>query len=197
MAFRLVLKRSTPKNQREGIIDKLVECFNAKQNLSFTVTERKPVPEGESEVPVTFSKVGIAEFMKRWAEWRISLKRKSLENLTRKEKVVLAKEENLLSLVVRKDEILEVLKEALNVKNAATVLVKKLKISQENAELILNMRIRTLQKLEVSVLKKTIKARKERISGWKRDHEDPTERLMDQLGNIAPTLTNGNENHAA
>ena len=182
LSYRVRIKRSIPKKDRESTLDELYYYFEASQSLSFTVTERKEVIDGE--VNVAFARTDITDFMERWCKWRVEIERKSITRLNEIEQEQLDKDQQLLKIVKMRDKIIDNLKEALNSDNPAGVLKKKLGIKQEMAEAIIKMRIGQLQRLEQEQIEKRIKSRKITIKRYEKEYDDPVPRISSMIDEV-------------
>ncbi len=189
ICFSVHLKQRMSTTAKEEAFERIEEYFSHKQGLMFTVTERLELSEETGEVPVLFRRTNITEFMQLWAEWRIEVERKSVNNLREKEQEQLDKTQLLYDIVIRRDEILDALKKALLADDSSQTLAKILKVDSVFADTILNMRIRQLKALEEKNLASRIKTHKGVIKQLNKDYKDPTNRISGQLDDLGDYIT--------
>ena len=172
------------KADKDAVFDRVYNYFSGKQNLVFNLTERLPVGEDDSEVPVNFFSATITEFFQRWAEWRIELERKSIDHLKTQEEEQQKRLEERLWVVQNRGDVLAALKEAMDSDDPSTVLQKELGIDEERAKMILELRIRQLHRLEESTLQAGVDEHKAAVKQLKADHKDPTKRLHGMIDGV-------------
>lgn len=161
----------------KGLINKIYEILTSSLPCSTMITIRHD--DGEN---VSFKRVNIVELIEMWIDWRISFESKVIESLLDIENRKLQIQEWLLFAVLNREIIIK----ALNEKDPDTFLVKKLKISAEQAKFTLDQQVRKLAKLEEKGLKLKIKDHKKIISELKADNKNKktiSNRIIKQLIN--------------
>lgn len=102
---------------------------------------------------VAFSRTTVCKLINDWAKWRIDLEIKVIKHLIQLEEKKLAKLNLTLLAVLNLETVIASLKAA----DSVAFLVKKLKISEEEANEILDLRVRQLKSLEAKKLRAAIK----------------------------------------
>lgn len=140
------------------------------QSYDIGVTDRKL--EG-----VTFRRTTVPDIIHDWCDWRVGLESKVLAYLISIEERKLARLELTLLAVLNLDVILASLK----VKDSAEYLVKKLKITLEDANAILDLKVRQLKALEATQLRQAIKAAQAQIKTYQLELKAPGKRVIREL----------------
>lgn len=174
LQYNITLKNSIPKKEVSDYLDEVHSMFEAQQSLVFAVTTRSKV---EDEVDVGFEIINMPTFFKRWADYRVDLERSSITYLLSIVQSKLDRAELLLLAVLNRDLIIK----ALDQDDVASFLVKKLKITQEQADAILELKVKQLKRLDEKPLRQSIKEYKEEIKQLKADHKNPTQRILNTL----------------
>lgn len=124
-----------------------------------------------------FKRTNIVDVLKAWVKWRVQLEIKmishTIANLNRK----LFRLQTMLLAV----DHLDIIFKALRQKDTKAYLMKHMKVTDEQAELILEMKVRQLKSLERTVLIASIKEVEKEISAEQRDLKNPNKRVDKQL----------------
>jgi topoisomerase-4 subunit A len=131
---------------------------------------------------VSFAYVPIPKLVNEWCDWRIELEVKVLKYLIGEEKTKLARLELMLLAVLN----LKIVIASLNVDDSAAYLAQHLKITLDEANQILELRVRQLKKLEIAKLKTNIKTVNTTIRALNADLKSPFARVLKSL---SETLT--------
>jgi DNA gyrase/topoisomerase IV subunit A len=130
--------------------------------LSSSVSYRTNVAQREkvddTEVSVKLFSSSIPELFKLWLEWRVELEKKCLAYRLKKQEKQIAYTELLIYAIGHIDTIAASLK----TKDPHAYLMKALKISKEDANTILQLRVIQLSKLDGERLKERLAEEKER-----------------------------------
>lgn len=135
------------------LVEKIVKLTQGSQHYSILVTERllRDVELGEYEVK--FHELTIPQLMAKWLHWRISLEKKSLEYQI----FLMKKDIARTKLLIYACDNLEVIFKALRSSDPDAYLMKHLKLSKEEANAILELKVRQLSKLDEDKLKQQLK----------------------------------------
>lgn len=144
-----------------------------KQGYNIGITER--TPSGAK-----FSRISVINLIKDWTKWRVELEVKVLKYLIAEEMKKLARQKLLLFAVNNRAIILQ----SLDKEDSAAFLVKKLKITTDEANEILDMRIRQLKALEAKRIQITIKSIEKEIAFLQKDLKKPESRVLKQMREI-------------
>ena len=147
----------------------------------------------DSKGNASFKRTSIPEVFKLWAEWRIAVEVKVLNRLIRLQEQHKARQELLLLAVDNLDTIIKALKvtadkaivridkEDREVDASAAFLMKALKISLEDANSILDMKVRQLRAMERSRILSKIKEHVTEIKRLQAYHKAPHTRVIEDL----------------
>ena len=137
------------------LVEKVKRLTSSKVSYEIYVTERVIVDTGDKiEYKVNFITCSIPELIKRWLKWRIQLEARSLDwQIQQTEKDIAY----LKLLIYACDNIDLIVYAVRKVEDSRGYLVKKLKITAEEADQILDLRLRQLTKLDESILRGKLK----------------------------------------
>lgn len=144
-----------------------------RESYDIGVTERKK--DGAK-----FYRMSIPDIFKNWAVWRVELEKKVITHLLTKEQDKL----NRLLLLIFAIDNLKVILESLSSKDPKAVLVKRLSISEEKADAILDLRVRQLAKLERSPLVVKQKEVEKEIKSLQKDLKNPLPRITNDIDHL-------------
>ncbi len=159
----------------EDLADEVMELAITRLSCQTLITTRHD--DGEH---ADFKRTTIPDIVNMWVDWRIALEAKVVIELLRVEAEKLETQE-LLKLAVLNRELIIL---SLNDKDPAKFLVSKLKISEDKANRILDLKVRRLASLELSGITDKIKEIKTIISELKLDSKDTLsikKRIIKQL----------------
>ena len=179
LRYTFTLKKSVAKADVEEYLEDISAEFETSQSLVFATTTRSKVvdEEGASVSDATFQIMTMPQFFKEWATYRIDLERKSVKYLMTVVEQKLSRAELLLLAVLNRDIIIK----ALDREDTEKYLMKQLKITEEQVNAILELKVRQLKKLEETNIKTQIKEYKARIKELKAIHKDPTDAIIKSL----------------
>lgn len=179
LRYTFTLKKSVAKADVEEYLEDISAEFETSQSLVFATTTRSKVvdEEGASVSDATFQIMTMPQFFKEWAAYRIDLERKSVKYLMTVVEQKLSRAELLLLAVLNRDIIIK----ALDREDTEKYLMKQLKITEEQVNAILELKVRQLKKLEETNIKTQIKEHKARIKELKAIHKDPTDAIIKSL----------------
>lgn len=177
LVYKVILKKSIPKEDVEEMLVAVQEYFEASQSLGIAVTERV---KNEHLVDVSFTYTNIPDLLNKWCDWRIQLERDALTHWITVNERKLAREELMLLAVLNRDIIIK----ALDSDDPAKVIMTKLKITIDQANAILDLRVRQLKKLDEAPIRKRIAELKAEIKQMKLDHKTPVPRIIKGLDEL-------------
>jgi DNA gyrase subunit A len=149
-----------------------------------SVSEDNLLPESVAE----FSRATIPSIIYEWCQWRIELEKKYL----RWKKDQLQAEIHRLLIFIKAsdmiDALVKILKTAKDREQLQKQIAKLLKIEIEDTNLILEMPVRRLAKLEGNLLKKKVAELKEQVSAVVALQKQPSVSVTKQLKKMATAL---------
>lgn len=168
--FQVVADRGVETNQLLEIVEK---AALRKQSYNIGVTNR--TLDG-----VAFSRMTVHELITKWCEWRIELELKVLRHLIAQDKQKLARLELMLLAV----DHIKIIMDALRKEDSAAYISQQLKISMEDANTILDLKVRQLKALEAKKLKESVKTVTQSIKSLSADLKKPELRILKDLDTI-------------
>jgi len=170
--IEFLIKVNKRNKNREKILDKIKDSIITSLPCQTTITKRHN--DGES---ADFFKTNIPEFLGNWIKYRIDLEEKVVKRLEKIEKEKLLRQEWLLFAINHRKEIAQ----SLEKKNPKKFLMKSLKIEENLADFILDLKVRNLAKLESKKIKDKIFDHKGEIKSLKDDLKNIEKRILRQL----------------
>lgn len=148
LSFVIKANPATNFNEFDSLVRRIESLARTSLRYSIYVSER--VPTGDGKFSVGFHRLGVLPLLSKWLKWRLALEVSSLE--WRAEQ--LQKRITYLSLLLHaaKPGNLKIIFDALQRPNTAELIARGLKITLEEAEVILNLKVRSLSKLDVDAL---------------------------------------------
>jgi len=174
LRYAISIKRSVPKVAVEETLDDIVSKFESNQSLVFSITERM---QNNEETDVKFSYTNMLDFFTKWTEWRVAVELRSLKFKLEKEEEKKRYNAVLLWACNNKEKIIK----ALNTNDPVKYLTASGKITKEDAETIMELKIKQLQKLEEGKVKKNISDAKSSIKELKEKIRDPNRSIDQQI----------------
>lgn len=169
--FEVAAERGVPF---EAFIDQIADAVTRKYSYNIGITVR----ELDN---VEFKRVTVADTVNYWCEWRVGLEIKVLKHLIELDLLKLARLELMLLAVNN----LKVIMASLSKEDSAAYISQQLKISLEDANTILDMKVRQLKSLERTKIQAQIKEVKTSINDLRRDLKNPTKRILLSLDSIS------------
>ena len=149
LSFEVKAHPSTNFNEFDALVKKVQAVTSTSLRYSIYVSERTPTENGKYDV--SFHRLGVLPLLSKWLRWRLALEVKSLEwrsaQLTARIKYL------ELLIHAAKPEHLKIIFAALQKPDTAKLIASGLDISLEDAEVILNLKVRSLSKLDIDALK--------------------------------------------
>jgi len=168
--FEVVCSRGTTPQQLLTIVEKETTRV-ASYDIGVTIRSK----EG-----IKFRRMSVAALIQEWCKWRIELEVKVLRHLIKQEQQKLARLELTLLAVTHLDVIIA----ALRAKDSVAHLMKHLRVSEDEANSILDLKVRQLKSLEASVLRGSIKKVQDRIMQLQSDAKAPAKRIVLDLKSV-------------
>lgn len=173
--YGALISVSCPKNMDEDRFDEICAQVDkiVRSSVSYRlgITVRKAGTEANE-----FKYVNFVQYFNAWIKYRIKLEERLIESLLEKAAKDLHLNEVYLYAVKNRDKLLKVLGKVLASKDPAGTLAKALRMPVEDAEIILERKVKQLAALEASDLEKKIKDIKAEIKALKADQKEPGKR---------------------
>ena len=167
---------------------KVVDAFSAYANYRIQVTERfldKERPDGGKRLkPST-----VPKLIESWVKYRILLEKKACRYWVGKRKEQIAYQRLLLLAVANRKLIIQALDKKMNDAQLAEYLAKLMKITVEQANVILDLKIRQLKKLESETINAKIRELKQEAKGFIRRFNKPAQYIAKNVEELALELS--------
>lgn len=157
----------------EAFADTVEKAVLRKESFSIGITTR----ELDS---VAFSRSTVVNTVKNWCAWRIQLESKVIKYLISLEEAKLLR----LKLMLLAVNNLKVIVASLSKEDSAQYIAQHLKITIEEANIILDMKVRQLKALERTKLIASVKAVESEIQSLKASLKKPVVRVLKDLDTI-------------
>lgn len=171
-------KRNINYVEFDALVGKLEKMTVASQHYQILVTERMAVKGSEiGEYRVRFHELSIPELMVLWLKWRVKLEHRSLAHQIKLQQAIIARTE----LLIFACDKLAVIFKALRSPDPEAYLMKHLKLSKEDANTILELKVRQLSKLDQDALRNLLKEQKAHLKNLQIRVKNPAKQVHDFL----------------
>lgn len=170
--FDIYLRKNLSEEEGERVEQKIEEMLVTQIFCQTILTVRHS--DGEH---ASYKQTNIPSLINNWVRWRISLEKKVVERLVSIEKQRLQKQQWLLFAVNNRKGIVR----SLDCGEPKKCLIEKLKVKEEIADFILDLKVRNLAKMEGGKIKKKIEEHGLTIRTLEEDLEDLPKRIRKQL----------------
>lgn len=186
-AYVVTLSKSLNGPDKTAVIRKVVEAFSVTYNFNVQVTERyldEKKPDGAKQLKPSTT----PDIINSWIEYRVGLEKRACEYwiVKRQEQIAYIK---LMRLAVKnRSFIIKALDKDLNDEKLAEYIAKGLKITVEQANQILDLRVRQLKALEDKKLKEKLAELEAEISSYNARIAKPKAYISKQLDGFRKLL---------
>lgn len=160
------VKKGYNKPQFDEWVKAVKKLCTVRNSYRINVTERTAKTEdGVTSFDTQFKSLTIPQLLERWVELRIEMEKRSLQYRIRKTEAAIAHSKLLIYAV----SVLDVIFKALKAKDTLAFLVKNTKMNEEQAKVILNMKVSQLSKLDDEKQRETLKDQQkhlETLQAW-------------------------------
>lgn len=165
--FRIEMRKDHNFTQFDKYVERVKKLAQSRKTFVINVTQRKAKrdEEGELRINTHFLSVSIPVLLKKWLMERLQYEKRSLQHRLNKQQEQI----ELSKLLIYASTKLDVIFKALRDSDSKAYLVKHLKITGEQADTILDLKVRRLSKLDQEDLKKQLKAQeafKAQLEQW-------------------------------
>jgi hypothetical protein len=179
--LRVTFKETVPQKNVEAEAERVAKALQKRMTFKLAFVERTPVFDEDNDVtfpdPV-FTTPGIAEYIAAWTNWRIDLEKRAqqLHLVELQKKLHYAK---LMEYATRPD-IVKIIVKVTQTKtdDPYALLAKKLKLSVEDATVILHHRIVDLSRMNRDKIVETIKKLNIEITATKGHIKKPGKKVL-------------------
>lgn len=188
--YEVVAKRGVSSEKFDAMVDKCLDISCRSESYDIGVTLRN------ANGSATFELSDIPNILAKWSAWRIDLELKVIERLIAIQLKKIDKLETMRLAVLNIETVVQALKvkadrdtilvdgKSVEVDAAAAFLVKKLKIRLDQAEMILDLKVRQLRAIEVSKLDQQLKVERAELGTLRSDLKVPADRVIRELDKL-------------
>jgi topoisomerase-4 subunit A len=170
VSYTIRCRRDLNFNDFDLFVKKFQSQVSSTTSYDLYATQRVPRKEDPSKYDVKFARLSLRRVIDAWLKYRISLEKRSLEY-----RVGLSEKQiayyDLLILACSK---LDVVFKALRSKDPKAIMVKELKITPEDADTILNLKVRQLSSLDNEEIQAKKTEEKKSLSLLKKKLSNPS-----------------------
>ncbi len=152
VSFEIRLNRSVKGAALDDVLKKIRLATSARRDFRCNVTER--TFKTENKVDVRLFPTTVPEILNLWLKWRIRLELDSLKYRLSQQQAAI----DYTKLLLHAIDHLNVIMDALRKDDPAAYIVKGLKITLEQANQILDLKVRQLSKLDKTKLQEKLKS---------------------------------------
>lgn len=178
ICFAVHIKKSNEYSDAE-LQEEVASYFETKMSYRVNVTERYYDTE-LNEARAKFYALSIPDLLHKWCEWRTQVEVQALNHHLDVLGSDLSRQQLLLLAINNRRIILDSLEQT----DSVAYLVKHLKITVEQANAILDMRIRTLQKLNATDVEARIKELQARARTAKTHLKAPAAKIAAEIDSV-------------
>ena len=179
--FTIECKKAYNLEQFRQFVTKVQKLATSSVSYRFNCTHRTAqTVDGITTYHTEFLSLSVLEFFYRWARLRLELERKSLNwQIERQQKAI-----DYSNILIYASTKLEVVFKALKAKDSQAYLVKGLSITPEQANQILELKVRQLSRLDQAQLKEKLKDQKARMTELQGFLKRPKSKIKSEFKSI-------------
>lgn len=174
LTFIIECKKFCTIAQFNEFVNKIRTLVTVSETYRFNVTHR--VSNGSS-YETKFLHLSVKDFFFQWCTLRLQLEKKSLEWRIKK----LRSEIRFNQILVKAAKNSEIMLKALHTTHSQKALSEALSISDEDAERLLNLRIKTLSKLDQQGIRQKLEGQKSALASLLESYRHPKEKICQEL----------------
>jgi topoisomerase-4 subunit A len=178
-AFLVQLSPSLKDKDLKEVLKKVDGELSASQRVDIKVTDRTLNARGDG-ADIKLRSASIVDLVNGWMVNRINMEKGACTYWKNKRQERI----DYLELMIHAINHLDIILKALKVVDSASFLKKKLKITLEQANTILDLKVRQLKKLEIKSLGAEIKELKIEIAGYDKRIKKPLPYIRDHLDEL-------------
>ncbi len=180
--YEISFQRGLDDYAQQEIVDKVIaQCLTKKEGYDLGITIRQT--NGRAK----FQRIDVPTILKMWAEWRISVELKIIHRLIK----ICEQKISRQKLYLKAIDCLDIIVKALKLKkklDPEEYLVEHMKITAEEAHIILEMKVRQLRSMERDAVVSRIKELEKELNTLVKDTKRPGKRCLAQLEHDEPIL---------
>lgn len=172
----IVMKKAYNSVQFDSYLKKIQNKTRVKSSYNINVTSRKAIiTDGVVDYEVALLSLSVPKLVIAWLRARLEIEVKSLNYRIRKQQAAIAYSELLIFSASKLDIIIPIIRFS---KTPKQDLAKKLKLSEEQADQILELKLRQLTKLDQDDLKAKLKEQQGVLSQLNKWLKNPKKKMI-------------------
>ena len=176
--FKIEMRKDYNYTQFDAFVAKIKRMVISRTSYRINVTFRKAVEsEGETEIQTRFLSMSVIKLLSAWLKVRLQYEKRSLEYRMRKQDQAIA----YSKLLIFASSKLDVIFKALRVSDSRAYLVQHLDLTEEQADLILDLKVRQLSKLDADKLKVKLAEQQAFLKQLQAWYKAPKPKVRDDL----------------
>lgn len=185
--WRIKLSKSLPRVSVKEEVEKICKVFDSTLNFKINITERLLNAKGDPDVK--FRNTNVPELINDWVKWRVETELKSLQY----QRDQTAKEIAYTRLLILASVNRKVVIAALEKDDPAKYLMKALKISEQDANVILDLKVRMLSKLDQAKMQDKLKSLLAHDKTLSAHMKNPQAKITTDLQEMIRVITKGDK----
>jgi hypothetical protein len=156
VSYTIQCRKDLNMNEFKQFVERLRQRMTVSRSYDLYITRRAVSKENPDKYDVSFRQVSLRELMEVWVQYRIRMETASIKHQIKLSEERISYYELLLHAVANLDTVFKSLRQA----DPRAFLVKHLKITPEQADTILNLKVRQLSKLDGEEIQQKLKDEK-------------------------------------
>ena len=178
MTFTIEIKKGYNVTQFQALVAKVRKLSIAAESYRLNVTHRvSKTEDGVTTYDTKFLALSVPEFFETWCRLRLGLEKRSLTYQMAKQQEAIDYHE----LLIYAADNLQVVFKALKQKDSRQYLMANLKLTEKQADQILDLKVRNLSRLDQSQLKSKLKALKARMKELQGFYKKPKTKIKSEF----------------
>lgn len=178
MTFTIEIKKGYNVTQFQALVSKVHKLSIAAESYRLNVTHRvSKTEDGVTTYDTKFLALSVPEFFEAWCRLRLGLEKRSLTYQMAKQQEAIDYHE----LLIYAADNLQVVFKALKQKDSRQYLMTNLKLTEKQADQILDLKVRNLSRLDQSQLKAKLKALKVRMKELQGFYKKPKTKIKSEF----------------
>jgi topoisomerase-4 subunit A len=152
--FRIEMNRSFNYAQFDSLVTKVQKATQVRRAFKINVTHRhSSIEDGVVKFDTKYLSLSVPQVLIAWLKERIALEKRSLEYRVRKQQSAI----DYSTLLIFASNNLDQIFKSLRAEDSRAYLMKTLKLSKDDADKILELKVRQLSKLDQEAIKAKLK----------------------------------------
>lgn len=181
VSYIVQCRKDLNMNEFKQFVEKLRAKLTVSRAYDIYITRRSVNKENPDKYDVSFKQVSLRELMETWVQYRIRLETAAIKHQIKLSQDRIAYFQLLLLAVANLDVVFKSLRQS----DPRAYLVKHMKITEEQADTILNLKVRQLSKLDGEDIQKKLKEEQDHLKSLQRKLKIPDQLVAQFLRSAA------------